>query len=109
MLLPIMLDDFLKIAEDNDRRIWHYERENKFELYVISDGVISYTEMPKAELNYERVFSSKPFLGSKKLPLSLKTVNNYNTDYINTMIESSVPVLVEDDKDEEFTDNEETD
>lgn len=97
--MPIKLDDFLEIAKDNDRRIWQYERETIFELYMVAENVISYTELPKEGLNYERVFTSKPFIGSKILPVSLKTINNYNIDSLNKQLNkqpvNSVPVYEE--------------
>jgi len=107
MLIPILLDDFLTIARDNDRRIWYYERMDRFELYTVSDGVISYTEMPKEGLNYEKTFFSKPFIGSKKLPASLRIVNNYNTEVFDVMnttpaVLDSVPKHEEDVRDEEI-------
>jgi len=82
-LLPMNLGDFLQIAEDNDKRIWYFEREYMFELYTVSENVISYTELLKEGLNHERTFHSKPFIGSRPLPASLAVVNNYNFLYLN--------------------------
>ena len=106
MLLPMNLDDFLKITEDNDRRIWHYERKDLFELYTVSEGVISYTELPKEGLNMERVFSSKPFIGSKPLPASLAVVNNYNFIYLNDQMQGPKTVSSPTEPEEEVEEEE---
>ena len=90
-LFPMKIQDFLKIAEDNNRTVWYYETDNLFELYVISDNVISYTEMHKEGLNMEQTFSSKVFMGSKILPFSLRLVNNYNNAYLDSEKKRSVP------------------
>jgi len=103
-LLPMKLEDFVKIAEENDRRVWYFEKVNAFELYTVAESVISYAELPKEGLNMEKTFSSKPFIGSKSLPASLMVVNNYNIGYLQSqMIEpkmDSVPKHEEEEREE---------
>ena len=68
MALSIQFTDFRRLALDNNKRVYYYQRDNLLDLYFISEGMLikSFIDLETVE-NHDVFFGDDLFIGATKL------------------------------------------
>ncbi len=89
-MLEIGNQDFIKLVNENNKRMYYYETEQFLELYFLIDGDIVKTVVNKVEIdNIKSFVQQKAFIGS--IRLNRRIEENRGDSTVNVVLAEKPP------------------